>query len=120
MLSILFQPQCVKWALMGLHPPKQLDCPWGVFHYVSQALQNNLAKIYSAKSHICGENLKPKLCTCAQSIALGKRRKFRLEILIRCMISAIHKFRENILESSQNVSETSPGDPAYSHVVMSG
>ena len=33
---------------------------------------------------------------------------FQLEILIRSTISAIHKFRENILESSRNVSETTP------------
>ena len=49
-----------------------------------------------------------KLCTCAQSHALGTRSKFQLEILTRTAISAIHKFQENILESSQNVSETTP------------
>ena len=41
-------------------------------------------------------------------MALGTRTKFQLEILIRNMISAIYKFRGNILESSQNVSETAP------------
>ena len=43
-----------------------------------------------------------------KTLALGTRTKFRLEILIRSTISAIHKFRENILESSRNVSETTP------------
>ena len=33
---------------------------------------------------------------------------FQLEILIKSNISAIHKFWENILESSRNVSETTP------------
>ena len=73
------------------------------FTNVSRALQNNLAKIHITGNHIYGENFKLKLCTCAQSHA-----KFQLEILIRTKISAIHKFQENILESSQNVSETTP------------
>ena len=47
-----------------------------------------------------------KLLTCAQSMALGTRTKFQLEILIRNTIFVKHKFRENILESSLNVSET--------------
>ena len=34
--------------------------------------------------------------------------KFRLEILTRTTISAIYKFQENIFESLQNVSETTP------------
>ena len=80
----------------------------GYFTNVSRALQNNLLKIKYAINHIYGENLKLKLCTCAQSMALGTRTKFQLEILTRCMISTIHTFRENIFESSQNVSETTP------------
>ena len=31
--------------------------------------------------------------------ALGTRTEFQLEILIKSMISAIHKFQDNILES---------------------
>ena len=80
--------------------------PGGCFTNVLQALQNNLAKTYNAKNHIYGENFKLKLCMCAQSIDLGTRTKFPLEILIRSKISVMYKFRENILESSQNVSET--------------
>ena len=41
-------------------------------------------------------------------MALGKRTEFQLEIVIRSAISAIHKFRETILESLWNISETSP------------
>ena len=55
-----------------------------------------------------GENFKLKLRTCAQSMALGKRTEFQLEIVIRSAISAIHKLRETILESLWNISETSP------------
>ena len=80
----------------------------GCFIKVSRALQNNLAKIHNARDHLYGENFKLKLCTCAQSMALGTHTKFQLEILIRSTVSAIHKFRENILESSRNLSETSP------------
>ena len=36
------------------------------------------------------------------------RTKFQLEIHIRSTISAMHKFGENIFESSRNVSETPP------------
>ena len=82
--------------------------PGGCFSNVSRALQNNLAKIYNASNHIYGENFKLKPCACAQSMALGTRTKFQLEMLIGSAISATHKFRENILESSQNVSETTP------------
>ena len=80
----------------------------GCFTNVSWALQNDLAKIYDARNHSYGENFKLKLYTCAQSMALGTCTKFQLEILIRIMTSAIHKFRENILESLRNVSETPP------------
>ena len=43
---------------------------------------------------------------CAQSHALGTRTKSKLEILTRNVISDIVYFREIILESLQNVSET--------------
>ena len=45
---------------------------------------------------------------CAQSHALGTRTKFRFEILTINVISGTVYFREIILESSQNVSETTP------------
>ena len=45
---------------------------------------------------------------CAQSHALGTHTKFRLEILTLNVISSIVDFREIILESSRNVSETTP------------
>ena len=70
----------------------------GCFTNVSRALQNSPAKIHNTRNHIYGENFKLKLCTCAQSHALGTRTKFQLEILIRTTIRAIHKFQENIGE----------------------
>ena len=45
---------------------------------------------------------------CAQSHALGTRTKFQLEILTTNVISGILYFRKIILESSRNVSETTP------------
>ena len=80
----------------------------GCFTNISQALQNKLAKICNARKHIYGENFTLKLCTCAQSMALGTSTKFQLEILMRSIISTIHKFRDNILESSRSVTETTP------------
>ena len=100
-------------ALKDSHKPKDSkwsEGPGGCFTNASRALQNNLAKIYNARNHIYGENFKLKLCMLAQSTALGTRTitKFQLENLIRGTISAMHKFQENILKSSWNVSETTP------------
>ena len=47
-------------------------------------------------------------CICTQSIALGTRTMFQFGVLIRSAISAIYKFRENILESLRKVSEIPP------------
>ena len=87
--------------------------PGGCFTKVSRALQNNLAKIHNARNHISDDNFKLKLCTCAQSYALGSRTKFQLEILIKSTISVIREFRENILESWRNLSETTPRSPVW-------
>ena len=89
---------------------KLIDCvvPVDCFTNVSQAPQNILAKIHNTRNHIYGENFNLKICTCAQSKALGTRTKFQIEILITSTICAIHKFRENFFESSRNVSETTP------------
>ena len=45
---------------------------------------------------------------CTQNHALGTRTKFQLEILTINAISGIVYFREIILESLQNISETTP------------
>ena len=82
--------------------------PGGCFTNVSWALQNNLAKIYNANNHIYGANFKLKLCTCAQSMALGTRTKFQLEMLIGSAISATHKFRENILRARETLVKQPP------------
>ena len=81
----------------------------GCFTNVSRALQNDLAKIYNVRNNISVENFELKLCTRAQSMALGTRTKFELEILIKSTILVIYKFRGNVLESSRNASETPPG-----------
>ena len=83
----------------------------GCFTNVLWAPQNILAKIHNTRNHIYGDNFNLKICTCAQSKALGIRTKFQLEILITSTIYAIHKFWENFLESSRNVSETTPRCP---------
>ena len=82
------------------HYPHQWR-PGGCFNNVSSALQNNLANIYNARNHIYGENFKLKLFTCAHACT-----NFELEIFIKSTISAIHKLRDNILESSWNINET--------------
>ena len=82
--------------------------PGGCFTNVSRALQNILSKFVYCRNSVCDQNFKLKLCTCAQSHALGTRTKFQFEILIINVMSGVVYFREIILESSRNVSETNP------------
>ena len=78
------------------------------FTNVSRALKNILSKFVYCRNRTSYENSKLKLCTRAQSYALGTRTKFRLEILSLNEILGIVYFREIILESLRNVSETTP------------
>ena len=86
-----------------------LEKPWGCFTNVSRALQNILSKFMHCRNRTSYEKIKLKLCACAQSHSLGTRSKFQLQILTINVISCIVYFREIILESSRNVSETTPG-----------
>ena len=54
------------------------------------------------------ENIKLKISMCAQSMSVGTPTKSQLEILTIDVIDSIMYLREIILESSANVSETSP------------
>ena len=83
--------------------------PGVCFTNVSRALQNILSKFVYYKNRTSYDNFKLKLCTCAQSHALGTRRKSQLEILSINVNYGIVYFREIILESSRNVSEKTPG-----------
>ena len=82
--------------------------PSSCFTNVWRALQDVLSKFVYCRNHTSYENFKLKLCTWAQSHALGTRAKFQLGILIINVVSGIVYFRDIILESTQNVSETSP------------
>ena len=82
--------------------------PGVCFTNVSRALQDILLKFVYCRNRSSYENFKLKLCTCAQNMALGTRTKFQFEILDINLISSIVYFREIILESSRNVSETTP------------
>ena len=77
----------------------------GLFHecFVSSPKQSR-ENTQCQKSHLWWEFQAKTLYMCPKPWCT----KFQLEILIRNTISAIHKFRENILESSRNVSETTP------------
>ena len=81
--------------------------PRGCFTNVLRGLQNNLTKIHNARYRMYGENFKLKHCSCAQSMALGTRTKFQLEILITITISTIHKFRE-CLGKPASINESTP------------
>ena len=114
--SVVFQdnhhyPQRVKFILQravfgGLMPI--CEGSGGCFTNVSRALQNILSKFVCCRNRTSYEHFKLKLCSCAQSDALGTRTKFQLEILTINVITGIVYFRETILESSRNVSETTP------------
>ena len=116
---------CAGLMITGLHfqllftlPPSDTDCskgyennfqePGGCFTNVSRALQDILLNFVHCRNRSSYENFKLKLWTCAQSMALGTRTKFQLEILTINVISSIVYFREIILESLRNVSETTP------------
>ena len=71
--------------------------PWGCFTNFSWALQNILSKFVDCRNCTSYENVKLKLCTCAQSMALGTCTKFEFEILTITVISAIVYFSEIIL-----------------------
>ena len=82
--------------------------PGVCFTNVSRALQNFLSKFVYRKNSTSYENVKLKLCMCAQSHALGTRTRFQLEIPTINGIFGIVYFRKISLESSRNVSETAP------------
>ena len=92
-------------------PPKKMSHrsrSGGCFTKVWQALEDILSKFVYYRNRNSGEKFKLKLCTWAQSIALGTRTKFQLKILTIDVISDIVYFGEIILESSRNLSETTP------------
>ena len=80
----------------------------GCFTNVSRALQNILSNFVYCRNRTSDANFKLTLCTCAQSHALGTRTKFQLEILTINVIFGIVYIREIVMESSRNVSETTP------------
>ena len=81
----------------------------GCFTDVLRAYQNILSKFVKCRNCTSCDNFKLKLCTCGQSHALGTCTKFQLVILTTNVISGMVYFLEIILESPQNVHETSPG-----------
>ena len=102
------------WA--GLTPSPWGWCvaiPGGCFTDVLRALQDILSKFVYRRNLTSYETFKLKLCTCAQSHALGTGTKFQLEIITVNVISGIDYFWEIILESLRNVSETTPRPQGY-------
>ena len=89
--------------------------PGGCFTNISRVLQNNLAKIYSARNHNYDENFKLKLCTCAQSMALGTCPKFQLEILMRIQLLQYTNFERIFWRAGETLVKQPPGyhDGAY-------
>ena len=98
----------VLYAIRCVILNRVLMRPVGCFTNITWALQNILSKFVHCRNRTSYENFKLKLYTCAQSHALGTCTKFQLEILTINMISDITHFYEIILESSQNVTETTP------------
>ena len=96
------------------------EAPGSCFTNVSGALLDILSKFVHCKIRTTYVNFKLKLCTCAQSQALGTCTKFQLEILTINVISGTVYFREIILASSPNVSETTPRFTAKSSLVGGG
>ena len=84
--------------------------PGVVSLWVSRALQNIFSKFVCCRNRTSYEHFKLKLSSCAQSHDLATRTKFQLEIPTINVITGIVYFREIILESSRNVSGTTPSD----------
>ena len=82
--------------------------PGGCFTNVSRALQNIISKFVCCRNRTSCEHFKLKFCSCAQSHALGTRTKFQLELLTINVVTGFVYFREIILKSSRNVSESNP------------
>ena len=100
---------------MGL---AELRDPGRYFTNVSRALQDIISKFVYYWNRTSYDNFKLKLCTCAQSHALGTRTKFQLEVITENVIFDIVYFREIILKSSRNISETTPRPNVF--VISSG
>ena len=100
-------PTCLTQSIPCLPMSCQHREPGGCFPNVLRALQNILSKFVCCRNRTTYEHFKLKLCSCAQSHALGTRTKFQLKILTINVISGIVYFRDIMLESSRNVSETS-------------
>ena len=98
----------IHWRIYVALEEEELKGTGGCFTNVSRALQNFLLKFVYRKNRTSYENFKLKLCMCAQSHALGTRTKFQLEILTINGTYGIVYFRKISLESSRNVSETTP------------
>ena len=64
----------------------------------------------------CYANFKLKLCTCAQSYALGIRTKFQLEIVAINVISGILCFRKLFWRARETLVKQPPGVPLSYHV----
>ena len=97
-----------RFPLLRLQRKPLVSGPGGCFTNVSRALQDMLSKFVYCGNRTSYENVKLKLCTCAQSHALGTRAKFQLGIITINIVSGIVYFREIILDSARNVSETTP------------
>ena len=106
----VFYMVAVGWSrwLIQLCVGENSGSPGGCFTNALRAVQYNLVKINNTRAHLYGQNFKLKLCTCARSVALHIHKSFNLEIIIRNTIPAIQKFPENILDSSTNLSKTTP------------
>ena len=126
---------CVFW---GYHPqwfaaghvnpaPSQSDCSLGIiphhmtqaavmygwpgacFTNVSLAFQNILSKFLYCSNSTSHENFKMKLCTCAQSNALGACTNFQLKILTPNMISGIAYFSILFCRAHKTLVKQPPG-----------
>ena len=94
-------------------------CPGGWFANILWALQNILLKFVYCRNRTSYENFKLKLCMCAQSMALSTHTEFQRDILTINVISGIEYFRKIILESLQNVGETTPWEKLAKPAAMS-
>ena len=87
----------------------QSEDPGRCFTNVSRALQNILWNFVYCRNRTSYANFKLTLCTCAQSMALGTRTKFQLEIITINVISSIIYFRETVWRARETLVKQPPG-----------
>ena len=88
----------------------------GGFTNVSQAVQNNLAKLHNIINHISVYKFKLKLYMCSQSMALYRLTKFKLENLIKVQFLQYTNFKRIFWRAPETLVKQPPSHMAQEEI----